>query len=351
MKDLDWATTLLVRFVLPLLTGGQAIVSVPLLGKGIDRLLRASDAGLDHSTQGQQLSEARRQVLAALGILTNSVELASDPDGLRIVATLHDTLFLQHPYGKTLSASRRAGLIQHIRRQLVIASESLPEPSPETARDGAIYQKLLLRYSLCAGLWNAKPKLGSSGSLEADVLPLVLDADDKPLARYLAHCCPLLLLLRPPPGLPLLIELIPWLQLPQVTRLFVSTQLRHGVTQALSRIGSSLLLIAQQLAEHPDALSTNERKTLWTVLSLFHLRAALMDPQPTTPPDESLRNALALYALIARTVPALALPADVGHDQRLSSRVLHYQQACSERAGMNRLSQMRERCAPLLQGL
>ncbi len=351
MKDLDVATTLLTRFALPLLTGGPVFVGAPLLPKGVDRLLRAVDAGLDHSPQGQLLSVRRRQALAELGIVRDDLQLASDRDGLRILATMHDALFLQHPYGKTLSSSKRAGLIQHLRRQLVVASKSLPQPSLDAARDGALYQQLILRYSLCAGLWNAKPPLGVAGSLEADVLPLVLDANDKPLASYLAHSCPLLLLLRPPPGPLLLIELIPWLQLPQVTRLFVSTQLRHGTAQALGRLGSSLLFIAQQLGEHPDVLPVELRKTLWTVLSLFHLRAALTDPQPSTPPDDSLGNALGLYALLSRAAPRLAIPDDVRQDDRLCRRVLHYQQACSERAGGSRLGQLTQRCAPLLQGL
>jgi hypothetical protein len=290
-------------------------------------------------------------VLAELGIVRDEILLSSDRDALRLLAALHDVLFLSHPYGKELSASRRAGLIQHIRRQLVLVSDSLPAPSLDTARDGSVCEQLLCRYSLMAKLWRLRPATSPSLPVEAELLDLVLDSDAQPLARYLARSCPLLLLLRPPPGPLLLLELVPWLQLSLVTRLFVTTQLRHGMAQALGRLGAALLTISQQLAEDPDALPTKLRKTLWTVLSLFHLRAALTDTQPSTPADEPLRNALGLYALIGRTVPKLAIPDDVLRDDRLKQRVLHYQQTCSEHAGPSRLSQLETRCAPLLQGL
>ena len=351
MKDLDWATAFLTRFALPLLTGGNVSVGVPLLQKGTERLLRAVDAGLDHSAQGQTLSRLRRQMLAELGTLRDEILLSSDRDAVRLLAALHDVLFLSHPYGKELSASRRAGLIQHIRRQLVVSSQSLPAPSLDSARDGALYEQLLGRYSLLAKLWRLKPAMGPSLTVEAEVLDLVLDSEAQPLAHYLARSCPLLLLLRPPPGPLLLLELVPWLQLSRVTRLFVNTQLRYGMAQALGRIGSSLLTISQQLSEDPDALATKLRKTLWTVLSLFHLRAALTDTQLSMPADETLRNALGLYALIGRRLPKLAIPNDVLSDARLKQRVLHHQQACGERAGLSRLSQLEERCAPLWQGL
>ena len=170
MKDLDWATAFLTRFALPLLTGGNVSVGVPLLQKGTERLLRAVDAGLDHSAQGQTLSRLRRQMLAELGTLRDEILLSSDRDAVRLLAALHDVLFLSHPYGKELSASRRAGLIQHIRRQLVVSSQSLPAPSLDSARDGALYEQLLGRYSLLAKLWRLKPAMGPSLTVEAEVL-------------------------------------------------------------------------------------------------------------------------------------------------------------------------------------
>lgn len=355
MKDLDWACGFLGRFALPLVSGGQVSVGVPLLQKGSERLLRAVSMGLDGTTLGTALSQARQRQLAELGVHIEVPPLATDRESVRLLSSLHDALFLFHPRGRELGESRRAGLLQQVRRQLVTAAETLPEPGADTARSGVALTMLLGRQSLLAGLWTLRPATaqrpvpGSSSTIESDVLAVPIDADARPLLRYLGMACPLLLLLRPPPGPLQLLELLPWLQLSQVARLFVNTQLRHGTALAVRRIGSALSQVLDGARSGTERLPGDELQTLLTVHSLIHLRAAITEGTPP-PEDEQHRDALALYATVSRVWPSLAMPQDVRSDERLAKQVLRYQQSCIELAGSERLRTMHERWAPLFPG-
>lgn len=357
MKDLDWAAAFLGRFAIPLSSGGMVSVGVPLLQKGAVRLLRAVATGLDGSTLGVELAKARQRHLRELGVVAEVPPLSVDRESLLLLAALHDALFLFHPRGRELSASRRAGLLQQIRRQLITAAEELPEPSLTVARDGSALSTLLGRYSLLAGLWTLRPATqpGSPPSpptaLETEVLHAPLDGAQQPLLRYLGLACPLLLLLRPPPGPLLLGELLPWLQLGQVTRLFVTGQLRYGTAQALTRVGSALLHVLDEGRRPQSLVPAEQLKTLLGVYCLLHLRAAVSEgepPAPSNPSDEPLRDALALYASLASQWPQLVTPRDVLDDAQLTDRVRRYQKRCAEQAGSERLRAMHTRCAAVL---
>ena len=355
MNDLDWASAFLGRFALPLVSGGQASVGVPLLQKGTERLLKAVTTGLDATTIGVALSKARQRQLAELGIISDTPLLATDRESIRLLCALHDALFLFHPRGRELATSRRAGLLQQVRRQLVTAAEALPEPDVAAARSGLALTMLLERHSLLAGLWPLRPAMtqrpvtGSPSTIETEVLAVPIDADERPLLRYLGMASPLLLLLRPPPGALQLIELLPWLQISQVARLFVTTQLRHGTALAISRISTAVSQVLDYARSGTEPLPSGHLLTLLTVHSLFHLRAAISEG---TPPmgDDLLRDALALYATVNQGWPSLAMPQDVRSDKQMAHQVVRYQQACIELAGSERLRTMHQRWASLFPG-
>ncbi len=356
MKDLDWAAAFLGRFAIPLCSGGMVSLGVPLLQKGTERLLRAVPAGLDDTTLGVALSVARQRPLRELGIYVDKPLLATDPSALRLLSGLHDALFLIHPRGRELSPSRRAGLLQQVRKQLVTAAESLPELRQPGEQERSLWSLLLGRYSLLAGLWTLRPARTQADkaepfSLEREVLEVALQGIQQPLVRYLGLACPLALLLRPPPGPLRLIELLPWLALPKVTRLFVTAQLRHGTAQALARLGEALLHIFDTARPSQESPTTQQLWLLLGVHSLLHLRTAISEGLPPVQPsqsDEPLSDSLALYAMVCRHWPWLATPPDVQTDQRLSQQLLRYQAACAELGGRERQQLLHSRCLQAL---
>ena len=346
MKDRDFAAAFLARFAYPLASGGVVSVGMPLLQKGADRLLRAAPE-LHQTAVGQSLHKAQKQQLGEIGIVTEPRPLADDPHSLLLLSAIHDALFLFHPRGRTLSQSRRDGLLQQVRLQLIAAAESLPEPSLETAQAADFVPKLTARYSLLSGLWALRPKSGEplpqpQASIEHDVLALPVDKAEKPLWHYLGLGSPLTQLLRPPPAPLLGPELVPWLQVARIARLFVTVQLRHGSTQALSRIGRS---VEAALEANPDELDQGSLRTLIGLFALFHLRVATADGPPLAVTDQQpLRESLSLFAALASVDPALVFPPDIGTSGAIYEKVQRHRRLCQEVARPESLQRQKELC-------
>lgn len=330
MKDLDWAAAFLARFAYPLASGGVVSIGMPLLQKGADRLIAAAP-GLANTSVGQSLAKAQRQQLGELGIVDAPSPFSADPTSLWLLSALHDALFLFHPRGQTLSQGRREGLIQQVRGMLTTAAQALPEPSQESALEHDLVPKLTARYTLLAGLWTLRPKSGEplprpGASLETDILALSIDKEDQTLVHYLGMASPLTQLLRPPPAPLSIIELLPWLQVARLARLFVTVQLRHGSLLALSRVGR---VVQDQLEAPRDAIPDEHLATLLGIFSLFHLRVALAQTLQAIPAvHEPLHDSLALFATLAKVVPELCFPRDLGTSGPVFDSVQRHLQLC-----------------------
>lgn len=356
MKDLDFAVAFVSRFAYPLLSGGVLSVGMPLLQKGTDRLRRVAH-GIDATPVAESLQKVRRQHLRELGIFAEPAVFALDPDSLLLLAALHDSLFLFHPRGRTLAPSRRAGLLQQIHKRLVLCAESLPAVSPQLAQNEDLLAILYGRYSLLCGLWALRPKSGEplptpTASIENDVLSVPTGTAEQPLFECLSQASPLTLLLRPPPAPLSMTKLIPWLRVARLSRLFVTTQLRHGHHSALSRIGKVATEALSPSGPSPASLTPADLLTLLSVFSLFHLRVAVAEDKALPTADsEPLRESMALFAILSTHFPCVTEPRDLGSSGPLFDTVLRYRRHCQQLSSADTQQRLFSLCAQHLRPL
>ncbi|MCS6915139.1 MAG: hypothetical protein RMK29_13865 [Myxococcales bacterium] len=374
-RETRWAERLLVDFAIPLVGGGTVHVGAPLGNRGLARLEAAVAAGLDGTEAGQRLSQLRAAIMREHLLRCEVPTLLSDPGAVRLLAAVHDLLFLLHPQIQgPLFPGRAARLSAHVRR--LCAEAALPA-EVSGAED---LERLLARHTLLAGLWGLSRddtrvtfwagrrefygmqpprRLLLWGRLRRVrqerwrvICHLQLLGQEAGRAAFLAllSASPLSDLLAPKrldPPLDLVAHAA-LLRCRELRRAIRSEYLRLGLVEVGGALGLSLLRLLGRAAAPPALPAEDVHTVLGFVCEL--VLCVLLGPLPPPPlgSDGALRDLLGLVCALCLHWPAVALPADVRADRALSAEVCLQVEAMARLVGPDRLDELIGLCSRAL---
>lgn len=374
--DQGAAADFLRTFALPLCRGGQLHVGAPLGLSGLARLREAAElGGLDRTGPGKQLAEVRQRLAREITPRAPRPLLSGAREELYLLCGLHDLLFLLHPAaGELMLGERRLRRVLDHALTLLLAAQ--PERTP-----GDIVG-LARRHSLLHNLWalqrqDVRVTFWAGARTFHGVEP-----PERLLAwrrvrrvheeRWLVGVAQQLGALWPEAGsgkqaVSLLLGVSPLSDLlsprraeppfdlsrhaallgdPLVCRALVARYLDLGlpvVGGVLARAALDLLALPA-LPNKPAPPGTVTR-----VLGLLsHLQlCTLLAPEPPGPApgpgaDPALGDLYALYAVLLRRYPALALPVDAPAELR--ARAAEHAAAASQAVGAARLHELTVLC-------
>lgn len=375
MGEFAFGEALLERFVVPLLLGRKVHIGAPLEERGAERLLTSIMRGLDETSIGKTLQQARLQQLLALGYVGAAPRLADEGPAICPLIALHDLLFLAHPEATRLKPERLLHIARHACR---LCQEAKPdvEQIEVTSRLAVLYR----RHSLLGRLWElhrqdvirtrgnkiqlyrgvAPPRRVLGKEFETDqvtqirILPELAELGEGQglqVLRAMLWASPLTDLLQPTrAGLPLadlpldLLSHGPWLAQKPVARLLVRRYLQLGLF-AVAPVLTALLVALLQPANAALRASGRPELFIWLcLLGHLHLSAHVLAAQALPPADSApaLLDFYALYAAFFAQHPALSQPPDIKSNVQLFMQIEHHVQSCRDLGGSQRVHHFSE---------